>query len=640
MRRTTAGLVTLLAGRAVWQAVLAQRGLVAASGDDFLRTLIAWDWAQSPFFMAWRYAELSWAWLPLPFWMTGSLLRLWMRPDLVPRLLSLVLSLLSLVLLWRLWVRLWNRSVAMQAVVIVATIPWHMWLAGAATAQPLFQCIVTAALLLATSERPLGTVGAGAAFGLGTAVRPEGWILAVLWVAWLAFGARPRGTFHRAVSGVAACAFPAVWGALWWREAGDPFLLVDAGARYQELALGGAPSLLLRALQFPFVLFVTSPLLVAVSVVAVARLRSSLFARGTRAYSWLSLGFVAAMFLASALGMGTTSAPQRYALLPLVLLVPFGVQVVRPGARRWAVVGLIAALGVWASWHVPRRYTLLWKVGCEIGNLQDAGALPSETLLCGQEAWDDVMGASEGGRSPVPACEEWGLAVASRRPVSVVCSRRGGFLDARGEPSCRGVAFRDVPTALTERAVLLVTRDEGPMEGAPSDFELLALRGPYRIWGPAELGSCFFPEWDRSAGKRVVGHLFTEGLSLEAVGWESRFLPPRVYLHWRLDRPTAWTLRPHLVLEDAEGRVTRHFLPRLQDAWPPGWRATDPVTVAEVRVPEGKPAGVYHVGVGMSGSEVSLGSVVLGSSKREVLLALARGEASGWATLLRTLLQL
>ena len=269
----------------------------------------------------------------------------------------------------------------------------------------------------------------------------------------------------------------------------------------------------------------------------------------------------------------------------------------------------------------------------------DAGVLPSESLICGQEAWDDLTGAPDTDRSPVLACEEWGLAVASRRPGSVVCSRRGGFLDARGRPTCRGLEYHEIPAALNERTVLLVTRDEGAVRGAPSDFELLALRGPYRIWGPARLGACFTPEQGCPGTQRIVGHALTKGLSLQAVGWESRFLPPRVYLCWRLDRPAAWNVRPHLTLEDADGQVSRYPLPRLRDAWPPRWVDSSPVTAAEVHVPEGKAAGLYqvHVGIEMGAPEVAVGSVVLGSSKREVLLELLRGEASGWTTLLRIL---
>ncbi len=640
MRRSTGALTALLAGRLAWHGVLAHRGLVAASGDDFLRTLIAWDWARSPFLMAWRYAELSWAWLPLPFWVTGSVLRIWMRPDLVPRLLSVALGILSLVLLWRLWARLWDPSAAVAAVFCVATTPWHLWLGGTATAQPLFHCLVAAGILLALSGRPRQMAAAGLAFGLGTAVRPEGWFLAVLWIAWLALGHRGKDRLLRIVSGLLACGFPAIWILAWWHEAGDPFLLVDAGARYQELAMGDAPSLLLRTMQFPLVMLVTSPLLTAFGVVGLVRCRFTLFEARVRTYSWLSLGFLVAMFLSSALGMGTTSAPQRYALLPLALLVPFGVQAVRPGMRRWAVVALVAALGLWGSWHVPRRYTFLWKAGEEIGDLIDTGALPSETLICAQEAWEDFTGAPEPGRSPVPVCEEWGLAVASRRPGSVVCSHRGGFLEARGQPSCRGITFYEIPKALNQETVLLVTRDEGAVNGAPSDFELLALRGPFRIWGPARLGACFTPEQGCPAAERIVGHAFTEGLSLQAVGWESRLLPPRVYLCWQLDRPVAWNVRPHLTLEDAHGQVTRYRLPRLRDAWPSQWLDSNPVTAAEVHVPHGQPAGAYQVRVGidMGASEVTVGSVVLGSSKRKVLLELLRGKGSGWTTLLKTLL--
>jgi hypothetical protein len=641
VKHGTAALAFLLLGRVGWQAVLAHRGLIAASGDDFLRTLIAWDWAHSPFFLAWRYAELSWAWLPLPFWVSGSLLQVWMRPDCVPQLLSFVLSLLSLVLLWRLWGRLWNPSVAVPAIVCVATIPWHLWLGGAATAQPLFQCLVAAGLLLALSGNPAETMGAGLAFGLATAVRPEGWLLAALWLVWLGIGYHRNNAGVRVVSGALACLFPAVWIGTWWYEAGDPLLLVDAGARYQEIALGSAPSLLLRALQFPFVLLVTSPLLVLASLGALVRLRGTLLEPGLRTYSWLAVGSAATMFVATILGMGTTSAPQRYALLPLVLLVPFGVQIVKPGARRWVLAGVIAVLGLWGSWHVPRRYTFLWGLGSEIGSLMDAGVLPSETLVCGQEAWSDFVGARGDRRSPIPVCEEWGLAVASRHPGSVVCSRRGGFFDVRGQSSCRGISFRELPKALDTRPILLVTRNTSS-PGTRHDLELLAVRGPYRVWGPSRLAASFRPQEGCPVGGRLAPHTFTAGVSLETVGWESGLLPPRVYLCWQLAGPTAWGTRPHLALEGADGVVTRLRLPRFGDGWPAGWSRTNACTVAELRVPEGQPAGVYRVGVGVGGSEpeVPLRSVVLGPSKRDVLLALLRGEASGWGTLVKTLLLL
>jgi hypothetical protein len=607
-----------------------------------LRVLIAWDWAQSPFLKAWSYAELSWAWLPLPFWVNGALLRVWMRPDLTPRLLSAALSALSVVLLWALWRKPWPQAVAVPAVIIAATVPWHLWLGGTATAQPLFHCLAVGALLAARSSRRFRLEGAGILLGLAAITRPEAWQLVLLWLMWLMAGTRRDAVRHRVISAVLACVFPAAWLLLWWLETGNPLVLLEAGASYQQLATRGAPAYLARIVQFPFVLVVTSPLVVTAALVGVVRRRRDLLTGDARWYAWFSLGFAATGFLAAAAGMGTTSAPQRYAVLPLVLLAPFAVHAVRSGPRRIVLVGVLAVLGLWGSMGVPRQYSSLWRLGRQIDRQLEEGRLPRDTVLCGEEAWDDATGTGTPAASPLLVCEEWGLAVASRQPTRVVCSRRGGFLNSGGRHSCRGLPYHELETASSRSPVLVITRRPGRPRRLPPGYELVSLCGPYRVWGPGSVREAFPGPTGCPGRGRFLEVDFGEGIALRNARWERGLLPARLYLCWRMVGEGAWEARPELRLTAGDGATSTVALGRFRELWPSHWDRGVAALSTEVHVPPGRHPGTYRAVVQVGGNpvEADLGAVVLAPSKRGLLLAFLRGEGVDWTAALKTLIRL
>ena len=71
MNRDWLILAAILVGKLALQLLLLGAGFFAVSGDDYLRALIAAEWAQDPFFAPEDFGRASILWLPLPFWTAG-----------------------------------------------------------------------------------------------------------------------------------------------------------------------------------------------------------------------------------------------------------------------------------------------------------------------------------------------------------------------------------------------------------------------------------------------------------------------------------------------------------------------------------------------------------------------------------------
>src|SRR5262245_2656053 len=173
----------LLALKLLLAGALLHAGFVALSGDEFLRALIAQEWARRPFLLSTEFDTASSLWLPLPFWLNGAILRIVPRLSLVPVSVNVTLSLGGLLYLCGIARRLFDHTAGLLTVILVAALPWHVWLSISGMAEiPLLFFLSAAFYYLCrweTQPAARWALLSGLAALGGTMVRPEGWLYAV-----------------------------------------------------------------------------------------------------------------------------------------------------------------------------------------------------------------------------------------------------------------------------------------------------------------------------------------------------------------------------------------------------------------------------------------------------------------------------
>ena len=320
----------LLAAKLAVSGLVLISGFTWLSGDDVFRVLFASVWAQRPFFFTAEFGGASPLWLPLPFWLVGSLLKVWNDVWFVPIGVSLFFSLVGLYFVFRIGTLLYDRTTGLLSAALIGILPWHTWLSLSAVAEPLYHGFLLAAFFsflqwLRTAERqPLWI--ASSSFLLAGMIRPEAWAVAGLYGLWI-FVKPPSlhnqqiGWTERGGAAVLAVGFCPVWLGINYLYYGSPLHFLALNQEVIQSSQSGPMSTGIRLLQFPLVLFGTSPTLSLFLLCAVPwawRQRSEI----TQAYLTIIGGVFGLLLLTAANGLGTGHAPQRYMIIFLALLSP------------------------------------------------------------------------------------------------------------------------------------------------------------------------------------------------------------------------------------------------------------------------------------------------------------------------------
>ena len=118
------GAILLL--KLIWQGVVLNHGFVSSSGDDFLRALVAYEWAKEPFFAATDFGFASVLWLPQHFWLVGAVLRIYPDLWLAPIMVSLFFAMASLFMLYQVTSYLFGEKIGLIAIILTGFLPWHI----------------------------------------------------------------------------------------------------------------------------------------------------------------------------------------------------------------------------------------------------------------------------------------------------------------------------------------------------------------------------------------------------------------------------------------------------------------------------------------------------------------------------------
>lgn len=313
--------------KAAASAMALAAGVRAISDDDFARVVIAEQWALSP-----RLDPSGTSWLPFPFWITGTAMRLFGRGLDVARLVAVALGILSAVLIYR--AARWlgeEPDDALAGAAIASLFPWSARL-GVATVPELFTAALTTLAVASLFGSPSRRLWGGAALVLATLSRYEAWPVAIVFAVWCAADlvrAKSRETrAFNATAAVASLLGPSVW-LSWNRAAHDDALhfLARVTAYRQALGEGSAGSSMgLRLLTYPMVMLREEPEVFALLATAIALTalagRAELRARLVRYArpAIVVLAQTAALSLAMIRDGAPTHHPERAMLMALLFV--------------------------------------------------------------------------------------------------------------------------------------------------------------------------------------------------------------------------------------------------------------------------------------------------------------------------------
>jgi hypothetical protein len=427
----------------------------ALSGDDFHRTLYAWEATQG----RWLPSDL---WPPLQFWLEALVLQVYPNLLAVPALINICAAtgaLACLALLARTLTL--DRRFTLVALLLAASIPWFVWLSLSGLPEPLFFCGVLLGFLGVArwrqhgQERWLWLAAAGLlAAGM---VRFDAWgdsvvfTLAVAWLCWRS--ARPRPWRWLAAAAL-PWLFPLFWLGYQYSLHGSPFYFLSVTRNYFLAIYGAWPTLTERLLWQPRDLLMIGGPIVPLGFAGVWLARRQP-AVGLLALMWLaSLGLLIQTTLSYTI---TNNNPVRLIIIHVVLLTPFAVLALqRLATYGWTpsivVLVLTAVLVAGRVAAIPAYPNALADdvrdVGSHIGELRSQGLLqPGDSILVEVRFWEYLLIQLLSGD---PAA-----AIFDRRPQMVI---RDGqrLLDDVANPSLLASPPEQLRAALDQRSIRIV----------------------------------------------------------------------------------------------------------------------------------------------------------------------------------------
>ncbi len=261
-------LLLIFAVRAISLLTLYRAGYLEYDGDGFTRSVHAWEWLQQPRF------EID-AWLPLQFWLNGSLMNFW--PDLFwePRVVNIIASLITIVNFFFIGRWLFGKWQGYATAALIGLFPWEIRFSLSGMAESLTYMFLSLGLAwfvrwLQTNNlrhltfASLGLLGA-------TMLRYEAWFYSLIYAVVVLFIAYRRKTFNWKILPILALTFvfAAIWMLASWLQLGKPWAFVSITSEINANLEGRNREydLIERLIFYPRILFELMPRLVIPAVI-------------------------------------------------------------------------------------------------------------------------------------------------------------------------------------------------------------------------------------------------------------------------------------------------------------------------------------------------------------------------------------
>ena len=522
-------------------------GFTEISGDGFFKALMAYEWRMSPAIVSRDFGVFSLFWFPPYFWFTGIIY--WLSNELVLtlKLTSYIASITGLLVLYRLSCQLTHKRAALLTVLLVGSIPFHLWLSLSMTETTLylltvllgFQCF----LKWLKFQKNLSLIGGSLAFLCCSALRPEGWVLACLFSLFILFlGFKQRGTNRFLL--VVCALFPLLFIGFWltdnWIFYGDPLHFLTAQKSHMDSKTYSATLKWGRSLQPLFFMFVLSPLLfLLIATGIMAKWRS--FGSEIRGYLTFVILYVVSLAVLFQFGFGTTASPQRYGLIPVVLLAPFAGFLLSNYLEKTPKLIGLSVLALILCFHLIKGLTPQnrYKDAIELANF-----ISKKPEMSGRPAFKHFSTEfelrylskqlPESQRDYLTLSTEHGAILAySERPDDFLTRP----LQAGTGPLPESQMFiGEIATNLKKKNIdTVLIRDRELMESLPSDYRLVRTFGRYSIMSIYD-----DPNWDQPENSMETGSdvLIVPGIRLAGYHYEGDIYPVTLKLSWNFEGPT------------------------------------------------------------------------------------------------------
>lgn len=680
----------LLTAQFIFLLIVYKSGFAGASGDDFFRALVTYEWRESPFLVSSAFGTISVLWFPAHFWITGLIYKL--SDNLVFSLtsLSILSSLVESFLLFHLSKTLFNKRTGYISILIVSFLPWQVWLGISMTEMPFYYTSIVGAFLFFVKwlkeNKSSCLVIASFFFLLSTMLRPEGWIFAALFSIFLAIYflrhyKQLSDLGHVIVSMIIPCFFVLFWLTHNFREFGNPFYFLQFSKHITQNHLNlYALSSWLKGLQYPFLMFIVSPslfLLIILSLIFGYRDLKNI----QRTYLFLILSQLAIMIIASIYGAGTKAVPQRYVLVNVILLVPFAAHLLSRFQQQkegCMLVGfiLLIFIGVngYKSFSPPSYYKDTVKVGKYLKKSFKSGMISNLDQISSELAFRRITGnlfVTEKERLMLLSSHA-ALEVHSGKPKNFLFDvlqlpKNQIFQKTHSTTDDTGADFTSINHFQTSaklkemRVKKIILQNRELMDWIPPDFHLEKKINNYAIFShnsPVQ----FLPENEPiDKGIKFIDKSMAKGIRLRAYAYKGGIFPDTLSLLLELDEQyyndnTYKIKMKFSYLRNPEKKFERIITPIFH--WYKIETLSESLLVKDdisLLLPPSMPSGDYSLKISLveqapdhlcsmgkienwHDKEIALLPLTLVSSKREVLMDFLKSRHINWKLLAKTLL--
>jgi hypothetical protein len=467
-------------------------GFRSMGPDDFAKILISQDWAHAPFF-----ASPNYVWLPLEFWILGTSLRIWENPYFVSLLVNSLFSVLAVTIFYKLTKLLFGSTIALISMSIAIFLPWVVWLSISCPGDSMSHFLGFLGLFWLFKWRRSGKDKhlflSSLSFLVFTMARQYGWFFSFIFslhLLWQVFLNRSEGNnrVRLFLAAVIPWLFPILWFTLNYIHYGDVFHFLGWFHKYVAQT-GGEPLILqplvVRVFQYPFYIFITSPLISVLSLVALSQIVRR--KDGNRSlYLLFIVGYLCLLIAWSVQsGRATGFYPQRYVLIPVMLLIPFVshlIYMLASSKRMLVAIALCATIIGWnviSSFHYPKWDRTLDCLGVYLSHLWQKGQLDAE---------DKVLLAEDSPYDALP------IRVFSRHGTNILHDRPY----YRSEVSVFSRPIDEMIQFLQENNVrIIILQDPDLVTRIPADFRFLTCIGGYKLFCPEEIEDALAQELRR-----------------------------------------------------------------------------------------------------------------------------------------------
>ncbi|MFQ5893784.1 MAG: ArnT family glycosyltransferase, partial [Nitrospinota bacterium] len=614
-----------------------------------------------PFLVSTAFGRASTLWLPLQFWITGAVLRVYQDLWLVPVLLNLAFSLATLALLYAIATMLFDHRHGLVTVCLVGAVPWYSWLSisGMAEIPLVFFTVVGLHFFFQWEARPdqWRLLLSATALLLATMVRPEGWFYALLFCALLGWKAVREGWAASRLALFSAMIIPFAFVVFWltfnYVALGGFLRFIEESQQSYQWEMASYDSWPIRLLQFPFLLFVVSPTL---ALLLPAGLLGVWYAsdRGVRLYATFVAGGLGLLMLAGLSGLGTNSTPQRYVVSVLVLAAPLIAHLIvpylaRPGWRRlvWMFFGLYVAGGLAFGFNFSQEFFDEARVGHFLRTLRATGALEKGHLIVTDWGLARLVGSTSSAEDHARfLVDRWALQVLGPSPEAIVDS------DSLGKAFAAPLGPKPLDELFRGRRVqVIVIKSPGLMSHVPPSYRKTLQIGRYRLFVPLD-SSVQVPDPPPPPLTHRLSAPLGHDLTLAGYSLDSFFTSRVVrFIIQGEDFSSTATDDLHLSVSlattDAVAQTTRFY--RIRDFLPHLPHSASAVEVPmDFRGDFELPPGHYRISLSITDHRephvgppaVVLGPIALIKSKRDVVKRAIAGTLTDYGSLLKVLLSL